>query len=107
MSEVRILNLADAPEEGEGKRVEFEHPFTDFPYALGVYFAKGRYLAIADNCKRCESSLAEGKVNGMYALCAREQHAWHVKTGLSKFDRTQSIPTYRVTVKDEGLYIDI
>ncbi len=107
MSEVRLLDLADAPEEGRGKRIELDHPFTEIQYALGVYFVKGRYLVITDQCKKCESSLAEGKLNGMYALCAREQHAWHIKTGLFKFDRTQSIPTYRVTVKDEGLYIEI
>jgi len=107
MSEVRILDLADAPEEGQGKRVQFEHPYTEFPYTLGVYFAKGRYLAITDACKKCESSLALGKVNGMFALCVREDHPWNIKTGLFKFDRTQSIPTYRVTVKDEGLYIEI
>jgi nitrite reductase/ring-hydroxylating ferredoxin subunit len=107
MSEVRILDLADAPVEGVSKQVQFEHPVTDKIYTLGLYFAKGRYLAIIDLCKKCESSLAQGKLNGMYAFCAREQHAWHIKTGLFKFDRTQSIPTYRVTVKDEGLYIEI
>ena len=107
MSEVRILDLADAPVEGVSKQIQFEHPVTDKLYTLGLYFAKGRYLAIIDLCKKCESSLAEGKLNGMYALCAREDHAWHIKTGLYKFDRTQSIPTYRVTVKDEGLYIEI
>jgi nitrite reductase/ring-hydroxylating ferredoxin subunit len=107
MSEVRILDLADAPEEGQSKQVEFEHPVTDKIYTLGLYFAKGRYLAIIDLCKKCDSSLAEGKLNGMFAYCAREDHPWHIKTGLFKFDRTQSIPTYRVTVKDEGLYIEI
>jgi nitrite reductase/ring-hydroxylating ferredoxin subunit len=107
MSEVRILDLADAPVEGESRQVKFEHPVTEIIYTLGVYFAKGRHLAIIDLCKKCESSLAQGKLNGMYASCAREQHPWHIKTGLFKFDRTLSIPTYRVTVKDEGLYIDI
>jgi nitrite reductase/ring-hydroxylating ferredoxin subunit len=107
MSEVRILDLADAPEEGLGKGVEFEHPYTEFPYALGIYFAKGRHFVITDKCKKCESSLTQGKVNGMFALCAREQHPWNIKTGLYKFDRSQSIPTYHVTVKDEGLYIEI
>ncbi len=107
MAEVRILDLADAPEEGQSKQVQFEHPLTDIIYTLGVYFAKGRYLAIIDLCKKCNSSLAVGKLDGMYARCAREEHPWHIKTGLFKFDRTQSIPTYRVTVKDEGLYIEI
>ncbi len=107
MSDVRILDLADAPEEDQSKKVKFEHPLTNIIYTLGVYFAKGRYLAITDTCKKCNSSLAQGKLNGMYALCVREDHPWHIKTGLFKFDRTQSIPTYRVTVKDEGLYIEI
>ena len=107
MSEVPILDLADAPQEGQGKRVEFEHPYTEIPYALGVFFAKDRYWAITDQCKRCDSSLAKGTVNGMYALCTREQHAWHIKTGLFKFDRSQATPIYRITVKDEGMYIEI
>ena len=107
MSEVRILDLADAPVEGESRQVQFEHPVTDKIYTLGVYFAKGRYLAIIDLCKKCNSSLTQGKLNGMYALCAREDHAWNIKTGLFKFDRTQSIPTYRVISKDERLYIEI
>ncbi|MDH5762320.1 MAG: hypothetical protein OEZ51_05010 [Nitrospinota bacterium] len=107
MSEVRILDLADAPVEGEAKRVEFDHPFTEIRYALGVFFAKERYWAITDQCKKCESSLGKGKVNGMYVQCSREQHAWHIKTGLYKFDRSMSTPIYRVTVKDEGLYIEI
>ncbi len=107
MSEVSILELAAAPEEGQGKRIEFNHPLTEYPYDLGVYFDKGRYLVITDQCKKCGSSLARGAVNGMYALCVREQHAWHIKTGLFKFDRTQSLPTYRVTIKDEGLFIEI
>lgn len=107
MSEVRILDLADAPEEGKGKRVEFSHPYTEIAYALGVFFAKDRYWAIADHCKKCDGSLGKGTVNGMYAQCAWEQHSWHIKTGLYKFDRTQSTPTYRITVKDDGLYIEI
>jgi len=107
MSEVRILDLADAPEEGRGKRVEFDHPYTQIHYALGVFFAKGRYWALTDQCKKCDSSLARGIVDAMYALCALEKHAWHIKTGLFKFDRSQSTPTYRITVKDEGLYIEI
>ncbi len=107
MSEVRILDLADAPEEGTGKQVTFNHPFTDILYSLGVYFAKDRYWAITDNCKKCDASLGQGTMNGMYALCAWEKHAWHIKTGLYKFDRTQSMSTYRITVKDDGLYIEI
>ncbi len=91
MSEVRILDLADAPKEGESKQVEFEHPLTDKIYTLGVYFAKGRYLAIIDLCKKCNSSLANGKLDGMYAFCAREDHPWH-RTGVGGMQRRDEDP---------------
>ena len=107
MSEVRILDLADAPVEGKSKQVQLEHPVTEIIYTLGVYFAKGRYLAIIDLCKKCNSTLTRGKLIGMYAFCAREDQPWNIKTGLFKFDRTQCLSTYRVTIKDEGLYIVI
>ena len=108
MAEVRILDLAEAPEEGQGKQVKFEHPLTDIDlYLRGIFrqrplFGNHRHLQ-----KMRIPVLLKGKLDGMYALCAREDHPWHIKTGLFKFDRTQSIPTYRVTVKDEGLYIEI
>lgn len=107
MSEVRLLDLSDAPVEGQGKQVKFAHPYTEIPYALGVFFAKDRYMAITDQCRKCGASLGNGKVNGMFVQCVREDHPWNFKTGLFKFDRTLSLPTYRVTVKDEGLYIEI
>ncbi len=107
MSDVKIAELADAPAEGQPKRIEFDHPFTEIHYELALYFAKDRYFVIRDDCKRCGSSLAQGKVNGMYGICARGDHPWNFKTGLYKFDRRLSLPTYRVIVRDDGLYIEI
>ncbi|NIQ01069.1 MAG: hypothetical protein GWM98_12140 [Nitrospinaceae bacterium] len=107
MAEIKLLDLTDAPVEGRGKKVEFTHPLTEIDYALAVYFAKGRYFAITDACKECQSSLAQGRLEGLYAYCCREQHPWNIKTGLYKFDRRRSLPIYRITVKDGGMYIEI
>ncbi|MCF8719801.1 Rieske (2Fe-2S) protein [Nitrospina gracilis] len=107
MSDVKISGLEEAPAENEGRIVQFNHPFTDYPYTLALYQSGGRYYVITDSCKMCGSSLGRGTLKGMYAACSMEGHPWHIKTGLCKFDRTQSQPTYRVQVRDDGLYIEI
>ena len=107
MTDVKILDSADLPEENEGKCVTFNHPYTDYPYSLGVYHVKGRYFAVTDRCRLCGNSLTKGKLNGMYASCVMEEHPWNVKTGICKFNRTMVAPTYRVVVKEDGLYIEI
>ncbi len=107
MSEVKILEMSEAPPENDGKPVTFTHPYTNFPYSLGIFYVKGRYFAITDECRSCGSSLGKGKLNGMYVSCIMEEHPWNVKSGICKFNRTLVTPTYRVTVKEDGLYIEI
>jgi len=107
MSQVKLTDLEGAPKEGEIKVVEFDHPWTEINYRLALFFAKGRYLALRDECYNCGSSFETGELKAMYVFCAREQHAWNIKTGLYKFDRRLSIPTYRVAIQDDGLYIEI
>jgi nitrite reductase/ring-hydroxylating ferredoxin subunit len=107
MSEVKVLEMSEAPEENSGMVVEFVHPYTSFPYTLGVFHVKDRYFAITDDCKACGNSLGKGKLNGMYVSCIMEEHPWNVKTGICKFNRTLVTPTYRVSVKEDGLYSEI
>lgn len=101
------MDLEDAPKEGEGKRVDFTHPLTEYDYQLSVYYAKERYFVLTDSCKECGASLAAGKVQGMFVICSGHEHPWNFKTGLLKYDRTNSMPVYRVRIHDDGLYIEI
>jgi len=107
MSEVKILDMSEAPAENSGKLVSFDHPWTHIPYSLGVFHVKGRYFAITDDCKSCGNSLGRGKLNGLYVSCNMEEHPWNVKSGVCKFNRSQVTPTYRVTVKEDGIYVEI
>lgn len=107
MSDVKVLEMSEAPEENSGKLVEFYHPYTTYPYVIGVFHVKDRYFAITDECRACGNSLGKGKLNGMYVSCIMEEHPWNVKTGICKFNRTLVTPTYRVTVKEDGIYIEI
>ncbi len=107
MSEVKISDLEDAPAEGEGRALVFDHPWTEIEYELALFHEGDRYFVITDRCALCETKLSQGERQGMYVRCVREGHPWHIKTGLCKFDRTRALPTYRVKVKDDGLYIEI
>ena len=107
MSVEKLLDLDDAPKEGECRLIHFDHPYTEIAYDLCVFNAKGRYFVMTDGCKKCGASLAKGKLDGLYTKCTMEGHPWNVKTGLFKFDRAQGLATYRVHLKDDGIYIEI
>lgn len=107
MSQVKILEMPEAPQENEGKIVSFDHPYTSVPYTLGIFHVKGRYFVITDECKICGNSLGKGRLNGLIVSCLMEDHTWNVKSGICRFNRSMSTPTYRVTVKEDGIYIEI
>ncbi len=107
MSEVKLMDLADAPPEGVAKRVDLVHPLTEYPYQLSVYFLKNRYYVITDICKECGASLAAGEVRPPFVICSGHEHPWNFKTGLLKYDRTNSLPVYRVQVRGDEIYIEI
>ena len=107
MSLAKICELTEVPEEGTGKTLSFEHPFTYIQYDLGIFRVKGRLHVITDRCKFCGGSLGRGELNGLYISCTKEEHAWSVKTGVCKHDRTNSMPIYKVQEQEDGIYINI
>ena len=107
MSLEKLLDRDDIPKEGESCRIEYNHPYTEIGYVLGVFHINDKFYVLADECKKCGTSLAEGTMAGLFAKCAREEHMWNVKTGLYKFDRAMGLCTYRYQLQDDGLYIEI
>ena len=108
MSQVKILEIEDAPSEGSGKRVPFEHPHTTIKYELALFQVEGKYYAITDRCAICGASLGRGpNLQGMFASCSGQECLWNIKRGVCKFDRTSVMPTYKVAAREDGLYIDI
>ena len=43
MSKVKILELSQAPEEGTGKQIYLEHPYTEIKYILAFFNVEGKY----------------------------------------------------------------
>ncbi len=107
MAEVKIADLSEAPAEGTGKVIEFEHPITCYEYGIALFQVKGKFYALTNECKRCSGHLGIGELNGYYAICPRDETPWNVKNGLCKFDKTLSTPSYKVQIKDGGLVIVI
>ncbi len=108
MSQVKILEIEDAPIDGSGKRIPFEHPYTTIKYELALFHVDGKYYVITDRCKICGGSLGRvPNLRGMFAICCGQECLWNIKRGVCKFDRTSVVPTYKVAVREDGLYVNI
>jgi len=107
MSQVKLIDYADAPEEGTGKKIVLEHPFTEMEYILGMFKVEGKFYVIKGVCIICEGSLGLGELNGLIVTCTQRECLWNIRKGYCKFDRSRVMPTYRVSEKEDGIYIEI
>jgi nitrite reductase/ring-hydroxylating ferredoxin subunit len=107
MSRLKILDLGDAPAEGTGKQIPFKHDFTEIDYVLALFKVDGKLYCLTDQCRCCEGSLGKGVLKGDFTFCHKDECGWNVKKGYCKFNRSDTTPTYKVMVEEDGLYIDI
>ncbi len=108
MSYEKILDLADAPAEGTGKKIEFKHSYTEFIYELALFQMDGKFYALTNQCKLCEGSLGDGVVVGnKYVACHKDNCQWSIKKGICKFNHSNVTPSYRVYVEEDGLFVKI
>ena len=107
MAEVKIASLRDAPGEGTGKVIEFEHPVTGYEYGIALFKVMGKFYALTNECKRCSGHLGIGELNGYYVFCPRDDTPWNIKNGLCKFNKSHATTSYKVQIKDEILVIVI
>ena len=107
MAEVQLATLENVPEEGTGKVIDVEHPITAFDFQLALFQVNGKFYALDNECVRCGGKLGRGKLNGMYVMCPQDDTPWNIKSGLCKFDRTRSVPSYKVRMENDILYTNI
>ena len=108
MSTVKILEIEDIPEEGSGRQINLTHPWTETKYCLAIFRTDEKYYVLTDECRVCGGSLGRvPDVRGIFVACAKEECLWNIKRGTCKFDRSLVATTYRVTVMEDGLYIEI
>jgi nitrite reductase/ring-hydroxylating ferredoxin subunit len=107
MSKCKVSEFRDAPSEGMGKQVFFKHDYTEISYVLALFNVEGKFYCLTDQCRCCEGSLGLGVLAGMFAFCCKEDCGWHIKKGYCKFNRSDTTPTYKVAVEEDGLYIEI
>ena len=107
MAEVQISKLEDVPDEGTGKTIDIEHPITAFDFHLALFQVNAKFYALDNECGRCGGKLGRGKLNGMYVICPQDDTPWNIKNGLCKFDRTRSVPSYKIRVEKDALFTNI
>lgn len=70
-------------------------------------FNQDGFHALDDLCVHQDGSIAPGKIDGDIVECPL--HFWHynIKTGeLKDYIKDVKLQTYKVQVKDDGIYID-
>jgi len=107
MSRLKISEISDAPPEGTGRQIKFEHLYTEIPYVLGLFQFEGKFYCITDQCRCCDGSLGKGTLKGMFVFCSKDECGWNVRKGYCKFNRSDTTPTYKVAIEEDGLFIDI
>ena len=107
MAEVELVKLEEAPQEGTGKIIDVEHPITAYDFHLALFQVREKFYALDNECGRCSGKLGKGKLNGMYVFCPQDDTPWNVKNGLCKFDRTRSVPSYKIWVENGTLFTNI
>lgn len=107
MSRLKISEYSDAPAEGTGKQIHFEHDYTLIEYVLALFHVEGKYYCLTDQCRCCEGSLGKGEVKGMFTFCTKEECGWNIQKGYCKFNRSDTTPRYKVFPEEDGLYIEI
>ena len=108
MSKVKISEIKDAPAEGSGRQLNLTHPFTEIKYCLAIFKFENKYYVLTDECRVCGGSLSRvPDVRGKFVACGKEECLWNIKRGNCKFDHSSVTTTYRVTVMEDGLYIEI
>ena len=107
MAEILLVMLKDAPEEGTGKTIDIEHPLTAYDFHLALFQVNSKFYALDNECGRCSGKLGRGKLSGMYVFCPQDDTPWNIKNGLCKFDRTRSVPSYKVRLENGALYTNI
>ena len=107
MSKLKISEFSDAPPEGTGKQIHFKHDYTEINYVLALFQVEGKFYCITDQCRCCSGSLGLGVLEGMFVFCHKDACGWNIRKGYCKFNRSDITPTYKVSVEEGSLYIEI
>lgn len=98
---VRVCSKDDIP-RGKGKE------FNVNGKRIAIFNLKDGYYAIEALCRHQGGPLTEGKVIGDIVECP--WHLWHynIKNGrLMDFLKDVSLDTYKVEVREDGIYVEI
>lgn len=75
---------------------------------IAVFNLGGNFYAISDVCTHDEASLSEGAVSGNIVECPWHGATFEIPTGkVLSMPATRNVQTYKVTVKDGEIFIEL
>lgn len=72
-----------------------------------LFHVDGAYHAIEDGCPHQGSSLAGGKLDGMYVRCPAHGLRFHIGTGCLANVPEMKVAVYPITVVADGVYLTL
>lgn len=96
----RVGPLADL-QDNIGVRVEIGDRI------IAVFKTGQKVIAVGDTCPHMGASLAEGYLDGNTVICPWHGWVFDVDNGTSPFDEEARVPTYRVTVENGDVFVEI
>lgn len=74
---------------------------------VAVFNVDGEFHAIGDTCSHEEASLTEGYIDDDIVECPKHGAAFHIPTGEARsLPATKPVPTFRVVVEGDELYVE-
>ena len=74
---------------------------------LALFNVDGAYYAIDNSCPHRGGPLADGDLEGRVVSCPWHAWAWDVTTGANVNNPAVKVACYPVTVREEGLFVDL
>lgn len=96
-----LVGPAASIAEGERKIVDVGD------HSIGVFHFRGQWYALSNSCLHRGGPVCTGTLEGTTLTCPWHGYQYDVRTGELLVDHTSYLPTYKVTLEDDQVYVEV
>jgi nitrite reductase/ring-hydroxylating ferredoxin subunit len=96
-----LVGPAESIPEGERKIVEAAGQ------SVGVFHIGDHWYAVGNSCLHRGGPVCSGALDGLILTCPWHGYQYDLATGQLLLDRTSALPTYRVTLENGVVFVDV
>ena len=87
--------------EGERKIIQAED------HSVGVFHLDDRWYALSNSCLHRGGPVCTGTLEGTTLTCPWHGYQYDIRTGELLLDHTSCLPTYKVLLQDDQVYVEV